>query len=669
MLERSGLLICDFEKAREEYMKNLETRYLERLSDLYPTIAAASTEIINLQAILNLPKGTEHFLTDVHGEYEAFAHVLKNGSGSVRRKIDDVFGNTMSIRDKRSLATLIYYPKQKMDMIKTTETNMDDWYRVHLYLLIEVSKRAASKYTRSKVRKALPKDFAYVIEELITEKAEVSDKESYYNEIISTIIRIGRAEDFIVAISELIQRLVVDHLHIVGDIYDRGPGPHIIMDKLMTYHSLDIQWGNHDVLWMGASVGQRGCIANVIRICARYGNLDILEDGYGINLLPLATFALKVYKDDPCTCFRLKVPDRPDTDEMQMNLRIHKAISIIQFKVEGQIIQRQKSFHLDNRALLHRIDYEKGTIELEGKEYQLLDTNFPTIDPEDPYMLTEEEEDIMERLEKAFTNCEKLQQHMRFLLAKGSLYKVYNDNLLYHGCVPLDQDGSLKETEVYGKKYRGRELYDTLDAYVRKGFFALDKKDREDGRDIMWYIWLHPDSPLFGKNKMATFERYFIAEKETHVEKKNPYYSYIENEKVIDNIMREFGLDPVDGHIVNGHVPVKRKDGESPVKCGGKVMVIDGGFSKAYQKQTGIAGYTLIYNSYGLLLVAHEPFESTEDAIEKENDIHSELTVVQRVRDRILVGDTDNGRELKEQVKDLEQLLAAYRNGEIIEKL
>ena len=650
-------------------MKNLETRYLERLSDLYPTIAAASTEIINLQSILNLPKGTEHFLTDVHGEYEAFSHVLKNGSGSVRRKIDDVFGNTMSIRDKRSLATLIYYPKQRMDMIKKTETNMDDWYRVHLYLLIEVSKRAASKYTRSKVRKALPKDFAYVIEELITEKAEVSDKESYYNEIISTIIRIGRAEDFIVAISELIQRLVVDHLHIVGDIYDRGPGPHIIMDKLMTYHSLDIQWGNHDVLWMGAAAGQRGCITNAIRICARYGNLDILEEGYGINLLPLATFALKVYKDDPCTCFKLKVPDRPDSEEMQMNLRIHKAISILQFKVEGQIISRQKSFHLEDRALLDKIDYEKGTIVLGGKEYQLLDTNFPTVDPKDPYALTEEEEEIMERLEKAFINCEKLQRHMRFLLAKGGLYKVYNDNLLYHGCVPLDEDGSLKETEVYGKKYRGKALYDMLDAYVRKGFFALDKKDREDGKDIMWYIWLHPDSPLFGKNKMATFERYFIAEKETHIEKKNPYYSYIENEKVIDNIMKEFGLDPAYGHIVNGHVPVKRKDGENPIKCGGKVMVIDGGFSKAYQKETGIAGYTLIFNSYGLLLVAHEPFESTEAAIEKENDIHSELTVVQRVHDRILVGDTDNGRELKEQIRDLEQLLSAYRNGEIIEKL
>lgn len=650
-------------------MKNLEARYLERLSDLYPTIAAASTEIINLQSILNLPKGTEHFLTDVHGEYEAFSHVLKNGSGSVRRKIDDVFGNTMSIRDKRSLATLIYYPKQRMDMIKKTETNMDDWYRVHLYLLIEVSKRAASKYTRSKVRKALPKDFAYVIEELITEKAEVSDKESYYNEIISTIIRIGRAEDFIVAISELIQRLVVDHLHIVGDIYDRGPGPHIIMDKLMTYHSLDIQWGNHDVLWMGAAAGQRGCITNVIRICARYGNLDILEEGYGINLLPLATFALKVYKDDPCTCFKLKVPDRPDSEEMQMNLRIHKAISILQFKVEGQIISRQKSFHLEDRALLDKIDYEKGTIVLGGKEYQLLDTNFPTVDPKDPYALTEEEEEIMERLEKAFINCEKLQRHMRFLLAKGGLYKVYNDNLLYHGCVPLDEDGSLKETEVYGKKYRGKALYDMLDAYVRKGFFALDKKEREDGKDIMWYIWLHPDSPLFGKNKMATFERYFIAEKETHIEKKNPYYSYIENEKVIDNIMKEFGLDPSYGHIVNGHVPVKRKDGENPIKCGGKVMVIDGGFSKAYQKETGIAGYTLIFNSYGLLLVAHEPFESTEAAIEKENDIHSELTVVQRVHDRILVGDTDNGRELKEQIRDLEQLLSAYRNGEIIEKL
>lgn len=650
-------------------MKNLETRYLERLSDLYPTIATASTEIINLQAILNLPKGTEHFLTDIHGEYEAFAHVLKNGSGSVRRKIDDVFGNTLSSRDKQSLATLIYYPKDKMVQVKKVESNMEDWYKINLYRLIEVSKRAASKYTRSKVRKALPKDFAYVIEELITEKSELSDKESYYNEIIMTIIRIGRAEEFIAAISELIQRLVVDHLHIVGDIYDRGPGPHIIMDKLMSYHSLDIQWGNHDVLWMGAAAGQRGCLTNVIRICARYGNLDILEDGYGINLLPLATFALRTYGNDPCTCFALKGPVKPNKAEMEMDLRMHKAISILQFKVEGQIISRQKDFRLEDRALLHRIDYEKGTITLNGKEYKLLDTNFPTIDPKDPYRLTEEEEEVMERLERAFIGCDKLQEHMRFLLAKGSLYKVYNDNLLYHGCVPLNDDGSLKEVSLFGKKFKGRSLYDALDRYLRKGFFALDEADRDNGRDIMWYIWLHPNSPLFGKDKMATFERYFLADKETHVEKKNPYYWLLEKESVVDNIMKEFGLDPEEAHIVNGHVPVKCKNGESPIKCNGKVLVIDGGFSKAYQKETGIAGYTLIYNSYGLLLVAHEPFESTESAIQKESDIHSDYMVVKRVMERRLVGDTDNGKDLKEQVADLERLLEAYRSGEIIEQI
>ena len=651
--------IKDMLDAREyKELKELQKRYLTRLSDLYPTIAAASTEIINLQAILNLPKGTEHFLTDVHGEYEAFSHVLKNGSGSVRRKIEDVFGNTMSAADKKSLATLIYYPRAKMDLIRQTETNMEDWYKVHLYRLIEVAKRAASKYTRSKVRKALPPNFAYVIEELITEKAEVHDKESYYNEIISTIIRIGRAEDFIEAISELIQRLVVDHLHIVGDIYDRGPGPHIIMDKLMSYHSVDIQWGNHDILWMGAAAGQWGCIANVIRICARYGNLDILEDGYGINLLPLAAFALRIYGDDPCICFRLKAVEGIDPDEMQMNMRIHKAISIIQFKVEGQIIRRQKAFHLENRALLHRIDFEKGTIELDGKKYPLLDTAFPTVDPKDPYAFTQEEEEIMKRLEKAFLHCEKLQRHMRFLLNKGSLYKVYNDNLLYHGCVPLTEDGKLKEIRLFGKSYGGKELYDV----------ALDENERQDGKDIMWYIWLHPDSPLFGKDKMATFERYFLQDAETHIEKKNPYYSLLENEKVINQILEEFGLDPAVSHIVNGHVPVKRKDGENPVKCGGKVLVIDGGFSKAYQKETGIAGYTLIFNSYGLLLVAHEPFESTESAIAKEKDIHSETMIVKRVRERLLVGDTDIGEELKRQVKDLERLLVAYRNGELREK-
>lgn len=649
-------------------MKELQVRYLERLSELYPTIAKASTEVINLQAILNLPKGTEHFLTDIHGEYEAFSHVLKNGSGSVRRKIDDVFGNTMSSRDKQTLATLIYYPREKMDRIKREEKNIEDWYKITLYRLIEVCKRTASKYTRSKVRKALPGDFAYVIEELITEKAEVTDKESYYNSIVSTIISVGRAEEFIVELSELIQLLTVDHLHIVGDIYDRGPGPHVIMEKLMEYHSVDIQWGNHDVLWMGAAAGQRGCISNVIRICARYGNLDILEEGYGINLLPLATFALNTYKDDPCTCFQLKGDPNYGPSEMMMDVKMHKAISIIQFKVEGHIIKKNPGFKLEGRNLLHHIDFEQGTIEIDGKSYELLDKNFPTVDPKRPYALTKEEEDIMERLERAFMNCEKLQRHMRFLLNKGGLYKVFNNNLLYHGCVPLREDGTLKPVRIYGRAYKGKSLYEVLESYVRKGFFALDTKERERGKDMMWYIWLHENSPLFGKDKMATFERYFIAEKETHREKKNSYYNLLENEKVIDGILKEFGLPGEGSHIINGHVPVKSKDGENPVKCGGKVLVIDGGFSKAYQKETGIAGYTLIYNSYGLILAAHEPFESTEDAIEKESDIHSDSTIVKRVVERKLVGDTDIGRDLKEQIYDLETLLDAYRNGIIAEK-
>ena len=650
-------------------MKELEARYLERLSQLYPTIAKASTEIINLQAILNLPKGTEHFLTDIHGEHEAFSHVLKNGSGSVRRKIDDVFGNTMSSRDKQSLATLIYYPKEKMDRIKQEEDNMEDWYKITLYRLIEVCKRTASKYTRSKVRKALPPDFAYVIEELITEKSEITDKESYYNSIVTTIIRIGRAEKFIVALSELIQRLTVDHLHIVGDIYDRGPGPHIIMEKLIKYHSVDIQWGNHDVLWMGAAAGQRGCIANVIRICARYGNLDILEDGYGINLLPLATFAMNTYGDDPCTCFRLKGEPEYSEGEMLLDVKMHKAISIIQFKVEGQIIRKNPGFKLNSRNLLHHINFETGMIEIDGKEYQMLDMNFPTIDPKKPYTLTREEEDIMERLQKAFIHCEKLQRHMRFLLNKGGLYKVYNNNLLYHGCVPLTENGELKSVRVYGHSYKGKGLYEAMESYVRKGFYALDPREKERGRDLMWYIWLGEGSPLFGKDKMATFERYFLAEKETHREKKNPYYSMLENEEVIDKILAEFGLPAEGTHIINGHVPVKSKNGENPIKCGGKVLVIDGGFSKAYQKETGIAGYTLIYNSYGLILAAHEPFESTEAAIEKESDIHSDSIIIKRVVQRKLVGDTDIGRELKEQIADLEMLLEAYRSGRITERI
>ena len=648
-------------------MKNLEEKYLERLSELYPTISAASTEIINLQSILNLPKGTEHFLTDIHGEYEAFIHVLKNGSGSVKRKIDEVFGNTLSSKDKKALATLIYYPKEKIKQVIKTEENMNDWYKITLYRLIEICKCVAGKYSRSKIRKALPQDFAYIIEELITEKSESLDKESYYNEIVHTIIRLDRSEAFIVAMSNLIQRLTVDHLHIIGDIFDRGPGPHIIMDRLLKYHSVDIQWGNHDVVWMGAAAGHRACIANVIRNSARYANMDVIEEGYGINLIPLATFANDVYHDDPCECFKLRGKTDHSQLEVETDIRMHKAIAIIQFKLEGQIIKANPEFKMESRLLLDKIDYEKGTINIDGKEYEMLDKYFPTIDPADPYKLSDEEEEIMDRLEKAFMGCEKLQEHARFLLTKGSLYKVFNSNLLYHGCIPLNEDGTFKEVELFGKKFKGKMLYEKLDSYIRKGFFALDKKDRENGKNIMWYIWLHENSPLFGKDKMATFERYFIKEKETNKESKNPYYKLIENEKVVDSILTEFGLDVDESHIVNGHVPVKK--GEKPVKCNGKVLVIDGGFAKAYQKETGLAGYTLIYNSYGMILVAHEPFESAEKAILEETDIHSESMTVSRTIFRKYVGDTDAGREIKETIKDLEKLLEAYHSGELSERV
>ena len=649
-------------------MEDLKTRYLERLAELYPTVAAASTEVINLEAILNLPKATEHFLTDIHGEWEAFSHVLKNGSGAVRRKVNDVFGNTLCREDKRSLATLIYYPREKMTQILEHTVNKEDWYKITLYRLIEVSKRSGSKYTRSKVRKALPPEFAYVIEELMTEKADIRDKESYYNAIVATIIRVGRAGEFIVALCELIQRLVVDHLHILGDIYDRGPGPHKIMDKLMEYHSLDIQWGNHDVLWMGAAAGQPGCIANVIRICARYGNLDILEDGYGINLLPLATFALETYGEDPCSCFALKGSHPCSPGEKELNLRMHKAISVIQFKVEGQLIREHPEFNLESRLLLHRINYENGTIVLDGKQYTMKDMYFPTVDPADPYRLSAEETAIMKRLEQAFLNCEKLQQHMRFLLSKGSLYKVYNKNLLYHGCMPLCEDGKLKEVKICGELCKGRQLYDVLESYIRRGFLAEDAAERKKGRDLMWYIWLGEHSARFGKDKLATFERYFLADRESHIEKKNSYYRYLEDEKTADMILAEFGLQGEDSHIINGHMPVKSKNGENPIKCGGKVLVIDGGFSKAYQKETGIAGYTLIYNSYGFILAAHEPFESRSAAIEQESDIYSDDIIVKRTASRKLVGDTDTGQQLKEKIGDLEQLLKAYREGRIAER-
>ena len=649
-------------------MDDMELRYLKSLSKQYPNIASASTEIINLQAILNLPKGTEHFMTDVHGEYEQFNHVLKNGSGSVRRKIDEEFGNTLSSKDKKSLATLIYYPKEKMDIVMQEEENIEDWYKITLYRLVQITKHVSSKYTRSKVRKALPKDFAYIIEELITEKAEVQDKEGYYNEIVHTIIRIGRAPDFIVALSKLIQRLVIDHLHIVGDIYDRGPGPHIILHTLRHYHSVDVQWGNHDIVWMGAAAGSLACIANVVRMSARYGNLDTLEEGYGINLIPLATFALEQYKNTS-DAFAIKYNTDYNTKDLGMDMKMHKAMAVIQFKLEGQIIKRRPEFMMEDRLLLDKINFEKGTVMVEGREYKMRDMDFPTIDPANPYELTPEETEVMERLRQAFTRCDKLQKDVRFLFSKGGLYKVYNSNLLYHGCVPLDEEGNFLKVNVFGKEYSGKALYDILDTYARRGYYASrESGDKAKGEDILWYIWTGPNSPVFGKDKMTTFERYFIEDKETHVETKNAYYRLYDNEEIVDKILREFGLDTTKSHIVNGHVPVERKKGESPIKCNGKLLVIDGGFSKAYQHKTGIAGYTLVANSYGMRLVSHEPFESTEAAIRKESDIFSDSIVVETALRRQCVADTDIGVELKESIHQLEELLDAYREGVLVEK-
>lgn len=649
-------------------MDDMELRYLKSLSKQYPNIASASTEIINLQAILNLPKGTEHFMTDVHGEYEQFNHVLKNGSGSVRRKIDEEFGNTLSSKDKKSLATLIYYPKEKLEIVMQEEENIEDWYKITLYRLVQITKHVSSKYTRSKVRKALPKDFAYIIEELITEKAEVQDKEGYYNEIVHTIIRIGRAPDFIVALSKLIQRLVIDHLHIVGDIYDRGPGPHIILHTLRHYHSVDVQWGNHDIVWMGAAAGSLACIANVVRMSARYGNLDTLEEGYGINLIPLATFALEQYKNTS-EAFAIKYNTDYNTKDLGMDMKMHKAMAVIQFKLEGQIIKRRPEFMMEDRLLLDKINFEKGTVMVEGREYKMRDMDFPTIDPANPYELTPEETEVMERLRQAFTRCDKLQKDVRFLFSKGGLYKVYNSNLLYHGCVPLDEEGNFLKVNVFGKEYSGKALYDILDTYARRGYYASrESGDKAKGEDILWYIWTGPNSPVFGKDKMTTFERYFIEDKETHVETKNAYYRLYDNEEIVDKILREFGLDTTKSHIVNGHVPVERKKGESPIKCNGKLLVIDGGFSKAYQHKTGIAGYTLVANSYGMRLVSHEPFESTEAAIRKESDIFSDSIVVETALRRQCVADTDIGLELKESIHQLEELLDAYREGVLVEK-
>ncbi|HJA85787.1 MAG TPA: fructose-1,6-bisphosphatase [Candidatus Bacteroides avicola] len=650
-----------------------DLRYLQLLSRSFPTIADASTEIINLEAILNLPKGTEHFLTDIHGEYEAFQHVLKNGSGAVKRKVNEIFAHALRESEKKELCTLIYYPEEKLRLIKAQEKELDDWYQITLNQLVKVCQNVSSKYTRSKVRKALPGEFSYIIQELLHESSVDPNKQAYINVIISTIISTRRADDFIVAMCNLIQRLTIDSLHIVGDIYDRGPGAHIIMDTLCDYHNFDIQWGNHDILWMGAASGNDACIANVIRLSMRYGNLATLEDGYGINLLPLATFAMDTYGDDPCTVFMPKT-DFSDGQHNEKTLKLiaqmHKAITVIQFKLEAAIIDRRPEFGMQGRKLLDKIDYKRGIFVYEGKEYPLRDMNFPTIDPANPYRLTDEEEELVGKIHASFMNSEKLRKHMRCLYTYGGMYLVCNSNLLYHASVPLNEDGSFRHVVINGKEYWGHKLLQKTDQLIRTAYFGEEGTSRTDfAVDYMWYLWCGPDAPSFDKDKMATFERYFVGDKDLCKETKGHYYTLRNEAETCDRILLEFGVTPgPHSHIINGHVPVKTLKGEKPVKAGGKLLVIDGGFSKAYQPETGIAGYTLVYHSHGLQLVQHEPFQSRQKAIEEGLDIKSTTFLVEFNSQRMMVKDTDKGAELVTQIADLEKLLAAYRMGLIKEK-
>ena len=650
-----------------------DMRYLQLLSQSFPTVAEASTEIINLQAILNLPKGTEHFLADIHGEYEAFIHVLKNASGNIKRKVNELFGNTLRETEKRELCTLIYYPEQKLELVKHNETDIDDWYHITLHQLVAVCRDVSSKYTRSKVRKSLPADFSYIIQELLHEHTEDHDKTAYVNVIVDTIISTGRADDFIIAIANVIQRLAIDSLHILGDIYDRGPGAHIIMDTMRKYHSWDMQWGNHDILWMGAAAGNDACICNVIRLSLRYGNLPTLEEGYGINFVPLATFAMETYKNDPCMEFIPKTTGGAsllDEKTLRLTAQMHKAIAVIQFKVESQIIAKHPEWKMNDRCLFEHVDYQNGTIDFQGKTYKMSSCSFPTINPAAPSELSPEEEILISKLHHSFSVCEKLHKHIRVMLQHGCMYGIYNNNLLFHASCPLNEDGSLKEVEIYpGKKYSGRALMHHTGMQIRTAFQQDSAPEERDyAIDYFLYLWCGPDSPLFDKSKMATFERYFIADKETHVEEKGYYFKLRDDEEVIDHILDAFGVVGSNRHIINGHVPVRTLKGENPIKANGKLMVIDGGFSKAYHNETGIAGYTLVYHSRGFQLVQHEPFTSTEDAILRGTDIKSTTQIVEMSNRRMLVADTDIGVELRKQIDDLEELLFAYRHGYIKEK-
>ena len=652
-------------------MERERLHYLEQLAELYPTIGRASTEIINLQSILYLPKGTEHFLSDIHGEYRAFSHVLRNGSGAVRKKIDDVFGHTLSTADKMSLATLIYYPQKKIELVKQQEEDMENWYKITLYRLIEVCKTVSSKYTRSKVRKALPEDYAYVIEELITEKQEVLNKEAYYEAIVNTIVELGQTDNFIVALAELIQRLVIDHLHILGDVYDRGPSPDLIMDRLEKYHSFDIQWGNHDILWMGACAGNDACICNVIRIALRYANLVTLEEGYGINLMRLATFAMETYGEDPCEEFMPKVMGEDNLSDKNRLLiaRMHKAITVLQFKTEAQLISRNPQWDMDDRMLMNTIDFAKGTCKVNGAVHKMTSCCFPTVNPECPTEMTPEERSLMEQLHHSFLVSEKLRKHVIALLRHGCMYAVYNNNLLFHASIPLNSDGTLKDVELWhGEKYSGKALMHHIGMIIRTAFQNdAPCADRQYSTDFFLYLWCGKDSPLFDKSKMATFERYFITDKTTHVEDKGNYFKLRNNEEIMDMILDAFGITGENRHVINGHVPVHVVKGENPIKANGKLMVIDGGFSEPFHKETGIAGYTLVYHSRGFQLVQHEPFTSAEDAIRGCKDIKSTTLIVEMSQRRMMVADTDKGQEIKHQIAGLKELLYAYRHGVIKE--
>jgi fructose-1,6-bisphosphatase-3 len=648
-----------------------QLHYLQLLARQYPSIRAASTAIVDLNAQLNLPKGTEHFVSDVHGEYEAFRHVLKNGSGSIKRRIDEVFGSSLSANEKRTLATLIYYPEAKLPLILKSVADEAEWYRTTLVQLIKLCRDISGKYPRARVRSFLPDDLAGIIEELLHEQEQIRDKAEYYQSFIETIISTDSARTVIVALVELIQRLAIARLHVLGDIYDRGPAADLILDTLIDYHSVDLLWGNHDILWMGAAAGSDACIANVIRIALRYGNVSTLEHGYGISLLPLASFAVDTYGDDPCQQFLPPPADEDDAggDERQLVGQMHKAITMLQLKLEAQTILRQPQFQMEDRMFLDKIDHQNGTVRLNGAVYPLLDHHFPTIDPRQPYELTPREKVVIERLRLSLTSSTRLQQHIRFLFSKGSMYLVTNGNLLYHGCIPMNDNGSFKAVQVDGQIVAGRALMDRLDRLARQGYFATDNPARkQEGMDIMWYLWSGAQSPLFGTEKMATFERYFIADKATHVEKRNAYYVFRDQEETARQILQEFGVNPDKGHIINGHVPVKVMRGESPVKANGKLLVIDGGFAKAYQKETGIAGYTLVYNSYGLLLAAHHPFDSAQKAIEEELYIDSNTQILETNDVRIRVKDTDLGRSIQGQIDDLQALLTAYRTGLIQER-